>query len=290
MDTPEGSIGVRGTEFVVFQKQGKTQLKGLDGEVVFGAPGADLAAAGGNTVMIERGFESEIAAGAASPKRPEKFDLNQYRNTLSTGKDPHFGASNAHGSGSATPNRYSRKATAPVVVADSAPPSAPPAKAPARSNLQKALQDQPQQATDWQAKLVAAALSGDQAGAQEALNHGAKVNGTAQGYTPLDAALLSDQGTAEIMAFLIKNHADVNQQNESGETPLMMVASKGLDLSLAQGLVCPGGAKLDVKTKDGKTAADLAAENGNDEVSSYLKSKKAAVDYERASTGSPCGK
>jgi uncharacterized protein len=119
--------------------------------------------------------------------------------------------------------------------------------------------------------LQDAALKGQVEMINLLLAHQADVNSrNAQGATALhDAALAGERAAAET---LLDHGADVNaRDSESGETPLHRAASWGrvevVELLLAR------GADPSIKDKKGRTALDLAVENGQQDVAAVLKRK-----------------
>lgn len=78
-----------------------------------------------------------------------------------------------------------------------------------------------------------------------------------------------DPGILEIARALIDKGANVNAVSETGVTALILAASH--NNAPIVGLLAQAGADPSVKTKDGKTAGDLARQNGNDAVVSLLR-------------------
>lgn len=71
-----------------------------------------------------------------------------------------------------------------------------------------------------------------------------------------------DPGTLEIADALVKNSANVNAVSKTGVTALMLAAAHNNAPIL--GLLIQGGAKIDIQTPKGKTARELAQQNGNE--------------------------
>ncbi len=59
-----------------------------------------------------------------------------------------------------------------------------------------------------------------------------------------------------VVKALLAKKADVNCQNKNGETPIFLAAGRG-DVEIVK-LLLDNGAKLDVKTKKGKSISDYA--------------------------------
>jgi ankyrin repeat protein len=68
---------------------------------------------------------------------------------------------------------------------------------------------------------------------------------------------------------LIKRGADVNARSKDGVTALMLAAAHNSAPMI--GLLGQSGAKLDAKSEAGKTAADVAEQNGADAAAKALK-------------------
>lgn len=284
--TPEGTIGVRGTEFVVTRNSAGTELRGIDGEVLFGPADADFAQAE-NFVQVRRGFYSVVKAGGKANK-PEKFNLGEYLQQIN-------GASGVFGplSGKAPPVKtYARTKSPGSQPAAPAAPSATGASKPAAtvaSNVGGGKSNDNH--VNWQKRLYDAVLAGNVEKLKEAIQKGADVNKPEVGYTPLQMAITeAEKKDVEVLTTLLQNGADPNQPNNKGYTPLMMLGRGMFDMSqdkameYARALVDPGGADIEAKNKkDGnKTAADYATDNNFKELADYLLGDEAAADQLRA--------
>ena len=85
---------------------------------------------------------------------------------------------------------------------------------------------------------------------------GAPVDRTDLRITPLVKAVLGDQ--VEMAAFLISKGADVNHVDTNGMTALLYAASIDFGSPAMIDMLLKAGARTDMKTKDGKTALELA--------------------------------
>src|SRR5262252_3477115 len=85
---------------------------------------------------------------------------------------------------------------------------------------------------------------------------GAPVDRTDARITPLVKAVLGDQ--VEMARFLIAKGADVNHVDGNGMTPLLYAASIDFGSSAMIDMLLKAGARTDMKTKEGKTALELA--------------------------------
>ncbi len=81
--TPTGVIGVRGTEFIVEENDGESQLFTLEGEVLYG--GEDMinemrkpfTEIQNRVTLVKKGEQSRIARGTRIPVRPQAFQRSQ---------------------------------------------------------------------------------------------------------------------------------------------------------------------------------------------------------------------
>jgi hypothetical protein len=246
LNTPEGTIGVRGTEFVVIAAKGLTTLKGLEGEVLFGALGADFGKAEGY-VAVKQGFQSSVATGGKADA-PKAFPLPAYLKEID-GRGGVFGALAAR---TGTPVK-TRSAVAPpagrakpAVVASLKSRVIDKAKAPTKAKEE----ENPDQ------MLFFAASAGNMNQAKEALKKGADVNSKhIDGNTALHVAAV--EAKYDMMKFLVDNQADVNAKNNYGYTPLMVVAFETGDAKAAF-LLVESKARVGEKDSHGVTALDLA--------------------------------
>jgi ankyrin repeat protein len=85
---------------------------------------------------------------------------------------------------------------------------------------------------------------------------GAPVDRTDARITPLVKAVLGDQ--VEMAKFLIAKGAGVNHVDGNGMTPLLYAASIDFGSPAMIDMLLKAGARTDMKTKEGKTALDLA--------------------------------
>lgn len=85
---------------------------------------------------------------------------------------------------------------------------------------------------------------------------GAPVDRTDARITPLVKAVLGDQ--VEMAKFLIAKGADVNHVDGNGMTPLLYAASIDFGTPAMIDMLLKAGARTDMKTKEGKTALELA--------------------------------
>ncbi|MCO5142208.1 MAG: ankyrin repeat domain-containing protein [Oligoflexia bacterium] len=272
MQTPEGTIGVRGTEFVVVRKEGETNLKGLTGEVVFGALEVDLAN-DEELVKIKKGYESSITSGAKKPTAPKAFVLKNYLRDIDS-KSGIFGPLAAR-----TGNEL--KARSPVVVEQ--PKSKVIAKAkPPKMVKPKVVSEKPKSEksedskVDYNQILLSSAKSGNLQSVAKAIENRADVNiRDEDGHSSLHYAAYSSN--LEMMQLLIDNKANVNAKDNLGRTPIMNVALETGNVDAAR-LLVENKASLTEKDKQGLSVFDLADSNAENqgwaELIKYLNSRK----------------
>jgi ankyrin repeat protein len=114
-----------------------------------------------------------------------------------------------------------------------------------------------------------AAFFGNAASARVLIERGASVNAVAENPTrvqPLHSAVA--HGDVETVALLLARGAEVNARQQNDLTPLMGAAFAG-SVEMVKRLLA-AGADASAVSGDGKTAADLARERGNDDALSLL--------------------
>ncbi len=87
LQTPNASVGVRGTEFVVdHNSQGESQLYTLDGEVLMGSrsqiedlKSANQAGLANKFQAVSPGMFSSLKAGQGRPEAAQPFDISHFR-------------------------------------------------------------------------------------------------------------------------------------------------------------------------------------------------------------------
>jgi hypothetical protein len=252
MSTPEGTIGVRGTEFVVIRYQDQTTLKGLEGEVLFGKVDQDFNDLN-SFILVRKGFESSVKKGSA-PSEPKSYSLPSYLKEIETKGNGAFGALADRTSGkSKTRSATVEASTKPAAMLVSTP----------KKNFEfvkKAVQKPVKAADelDINEQLLNAAAKEQLSEITTLLKKGADVNYQDKyGISPLLAAAY--EGKIESVKLLITSGANPNIKDIDGNTPLMAVADKSADAAIAFFLV-KNKADLAEKNKHGFTALDLAKE------------------------------
>lgn len=252
MNTPEGTIGVRGTEFVVIRSKGETKLKGLTGEVLFGPADGDFEHIG-QFVLVTKGYESTVKAGQ-SPSKPAKYSLSNYLKEL----DSRSGSSFAPLAG-----RMKAEVIARAKVTKSAP-AVKPTFSTAASVMSPVVsapkEEQPKEeapVVNYNELLLKAAILGDLENVANLVEQKkANVNfSDEEGNTPLHAATVHDR--LEVMQYLIGKGAKVDVKNANGYTPLMGVSIDSGEVKTAMTLV-QNGADIKETDREGRTALDLA--------------------------------
>lgn len=248
MDTPEGTIGVRGTEFVVIASKDQTTLKGFEGEVMFGPAGADFSKAD-QFVMVTEKLESSVRKNG-KPSQPKEFDRTKYLREID-GKGGVFGAV----ASVRKSENFRQRSVAPAIKTIAVVAAEKPIKVKAlskKAEIKKPVKADPSPGE----ALFAAAAAGDIPAAGRALKKGAEINGKDEdGHTALHAATLYSR--REMVTFLAKEGADVNVKNKLGETPLMLVAAETGHGGIAVDLI-DLGARASEKNSAGMTALEMA--------------------------------
>lgn len=124
---------------------------------------------------------------------------------------------------------------------------------------------------DWQEILLAQATYGDLDLIKQALAKGANINGRKS--PDNDTVLMIASNNAELLRFFISKGANVNLQNDKGETALMRTSEPECVQILLK-----AGAKVDTRDKDGTTALMNAAFLKNTDIMRILIQKGAQVD------------
>lgn len=271
MRTPQGTIGVRGTEFTVNTTKEGTTLRGLSGEVMFGPVDADFPQAE-KFVFVAKGFESSIGnATGSAPSKPKKFDLPDYLKEIKGRNGPFAGM--APRSNLKTVKRG--EAPPPIVVAENKSMEKP------SFGGNKAAKPAPAKPTaapgvSLDARLLLLAANGSFDEVKDVLAKGANVNARdKQGNTAMHYAALNKE--LKIIQLLKSKGADVNARNAEGSTPLMVVAVDLGPVNNAK-LLVQNNADPSLKNQDQRTAFEMARDANakrkpnekNDELVQYL--------------------
>ncbi len=252
MNTPEGTIGVRGTEFVVIRSGDQTTLKGLEGEVMFGKANSDFANAEA-FVMVKRGFESTVKAGG-SPSQPKSFALPNYLKEIEGKGNSAFGALADRTSSKAKTRSAIVAAPAKATVGNLA------ATKKGMSMMKKALPklEKAQEDANPQDALIRAAGFGDNDKVLALLGKkGVDVNYQDEtGLSAILAATLANQ--QETVKLLVAKGANVNSRYKDGTTPLMAILIQDSPNAALALYLVESGADLDAKNNMGFTALQIA--------------------------------
>ena len=253
MNTPEGTIGVRGTEFTVERQGNKTTLKGLSGEVMFGGADADFAHPEA-FVGVGRGFESAVNKGDAKPAAVKKYDMDSYLKSIDK-KGGLFGQLDKP----TALNMVRRSEPVKSAVTKSAASMAPLKKEPEKAAPVAAAAPaaKAKGKTDPNTLLLLAIEANSDAKLKDAIAKGADVKRADEnGVTALHHMVI--RKNAEVMIQrLIEAGANVDAKNNMGVTPLMQIAVDNGPVANAEVLLS-NKANPNLKTKDGVTALDIA--------------------------------
>ncbi|MGZ3694212.1 MAG: ankyrin repeat domain-containing protein [Bdellovibrionota bacterium] len=250
MKTPQGTIGVRGTEFTVAIAKGETALHGLSGEVQFGSVDADYADTS-KFVYVGRGMMSTVAAGKAATK-PVKYDMDKYQKEINSSSGV-FGAVAKR----SNLNMLRRGENAPVVASNSGGIGQPKAETTVHNVVAPAkVMPKEKAKRSLEAQLIDAIIAKSLPQVKALMKAGADVNYKAEdNVTPLHYAVISE--SLEIVQTLISAGAKVNATTKSGNTPLMQVAIDSAPKVIAE-LLIQNDADPKLKNKADMTALEIA--------------------------------
>lgn len=263
IDTPTGTIGVRGTEFTVKVSGGVTELYALHGAVLFGSEGAAFKDIN-HFVVVLRGYQSLIRKQDKKPTLPTKFDLNEYIRMLDSksSTNPLVGLSE---------RRTGEKA---VKVAEQSKESSTGKKMTAVNSKEKKKQKSEatktleEEMAALQKDLLEAVRNDDVETVEKLMNEvggeGIRLN---TGDSMLHVAAVYDSHLT--MQYLIDHGLNVDIQNPRGETPLMYVAGKSGVAETAL-LLLQNGADPKLENKDKKSAIDMAKEADHEDILKLL--------------------
>jgi ankyrin repeat protein len=132
-------------------------------------------------------------------------------------------------------------------------------------------------ATDHRAELRNLLMRGDAKGLDELLTkhpslaNAKNVDGQGQGWTPLHAAAY--MGDTEILKVLLAHHANTEARDKRGLTPLLWTTFGGKPQAAAA--LLSGGADINAKGRDGRTALEQAKITLNQEMINLLRERGA---------------
>jgi len=268
MSTPEGTIGVRGTQFVVVVEKGETRLRGHEGTVLFGGKDTDFAKPETYT-QVSGGYESAIKAGEKMPSAPQPFELKKHLREIDAPSGP-FGTLALRKHGMKLARKEGLRGTQDISLKTEAKP----VKAPVPAGKGRGMQVR---RSAGQKPTLSLGMAGRKA-ADDPVN--VAINAVKLGDVKLFAAnvnakrfkpdiqiseegdtllhLSAEEGRKEIFSYLVQEHdLDVNAVNGKRQTPLMSVAMFSGDPETARFLV-KNGADLARKDVGGFTALDWA--------------------------------
>jgi hypothetical protein len=278
MDTPEGTIGVRGTEFIVERAGKETKLKGLEGHVLFGAANADFSDES-QFVSVKEGFESRVKAGEKKPSDPVKFDLRAERNAADAKTGPFaalahlkHGQKMARSSGSQSV-KLTGKGDAAGMKSSSIYAGKGQLMGVKRSQGNKPTLEigTGQRAADDPENIAINAVMLNQANALKENIESARISAKMRvsGEDGTSSRLANDSllhvaakfdKLASLKYLVEQQKLDINDTNDAGRTPLIMAVEYGGSVDVVKYLV-ENEAALDVVDKGQFTAIQYAREN-----------------------------
>lgn len=248
MNTPEGTIGVRGTEFTVLREGSRTVLRGMSGKVMFGPAESDFAKPE-LFIYVPRGMESSVAA-KGKPSEPKKYDMEGYLKELDK-KGGVFGSAEKVSNVSMKRREMKEAAIAATVRAAPAANAEKPAPA---ANAEK---PKAEAGLTPDEQLMAAVKGLNLAKAKKAAALGASGKQRDENGDTLLHMVVSKKNSENFITLLVDRGADVNARNKENLTPLMQMAMIGGPIENAKALLA-FDADPNLKTKDNETALDLA--------------------------------
>ena len=250
VETPSGTMGVRGTEFIVGYdaKTKSTSVKTLAGEVWFG-PQATPFSQIKEFVAVKKGEQSETVGSKINP--PKKFSTSLLKTIDKQVKGNPFSS-------------LSWRRTGEKIASGNSLNSA---SSEAKKN--KVLQEPKKNVSDatqakapinYQEEMRLAVVEGNAKRIQELAKKGAPINQrfkTGEGYLHIAVYKLQ---LGSIKA-LIDLGADVNARNDQGLTPLMLLAKmEKPEMNIAR-VLAHSGTDLKLQDNEHKTVLDIAKEN-----------------------------
>ena len=265
LDTPAGTMGVRGTEFVVEHQNKQTQLHTLKGEVLIG-PANALFSDSAKFVAVGKSQKNSINIGA-QPSAAEKFPMDEYLKKIESPseKNPFANLRNRksgmdrelvknHPKKSSGTNTSASQTILPKFVAK-------------KSDSKDASADK-EAINEAYLKSI---IENDVEGVEKNAAAGAEIDFTLEesGFGPMHIAV-TKKNNAELVAKLKSLGVAMNRKSYKGFTPLMLAAETSDDLDEIKYLVA-NGADMSLTNSEGKTAYDIALANKHPETAALLK-------------------
>jgi hypothetical protein len=263
LNTSEGTIGVRGTEFIADRVKDTTTVHTLRGEVLFGAAKdfSDLS----KFVVVLKGYESSLKVGEKSPSQPKHFALASY---LHASNAQEFAPLASRQAGMLTPRAAAAQAQATSAQTASVPQQT--------NNIKlKSLPPVANNTANQNGDLLAAAASGDVSKIRAAIQAGAnpKARMEDSGDTLLHVAAVNER--LEAVEYILDQLGfPVDIQNNKGQTALMESANEAVETDVVL-LLLQSHASTTLKDNQGHRAVDYAKNNSHTQaITSLLQSWK----------------
>ncbi len=253
--TPEGSVGVRGTEFITDRINAATTVHTLRGEVLFG-PGSDFSDLTKFAVVM-KGYESTIKTGEHKVSTPKQFSIDSYLPSVTL---QNFSALASREAGM-------QQARSSLATAQENPANDQKIAAQALSHTNKAASaatNAPASTAKANDQLIAAAATGDVAQLVAALQAGADPKAAVMpdsGDSILHIAAVNERLDAT-QYILDSVHIPVDYPNAKGQSALMLAASEANSQDIIL-LLLQNKASRTAKDRAGHSALDYAAGNPN---------------------------
>lgn len=260
MNTPAGTIGVRGTEFIVQHKAHITTVYGLKGEVLFGTNQdfSDIS----KFMVVTKSYASEIKEGNSRPSQPKPYNTADILKKINA---EGFAPLKDRQAGAVIPRQASPEAKlGENVSAQHAEILTSPGGIVPKNQGSSGATGSASSSQDPNEDLIDAAAIGSLDGIKNALADGADVKKAKvlpAGDGVLHVAAVGDHLDA-IQYLIDTGKADVNAANAQGQTPLMRAAAEAEKQDTVL-LLLQNGADSNLKDKSGLVALDYAKKNKN---------------------------
>ena len=264
LNTPTGTIGVRGTELAVSVDDAMTTLHVLHGTVAFATIGEDLNKST-KIVMVMRGYFSHINANEKKPSTPKAFNLKEFIQKIESNSSKNAFLDLVARKNSA--NDFVKNANTEEKGRKSLFQASENKKNKFNGNETETTADQ---IIDLKKDLLQAVRDDKVDVVLEILEKiGEEGVWISTGDSILHVAAVYD--STQTIQFLIDRGLSVDIKNSNDDTPLMYVAGKSGVVKTAT-LLLQNGADPLLENKDGESALDMAKSAKREEMIKLLES------------------